>query len=120
LAIVQRIPLLLRNVLEVENSVEGKDKSVVGAERIEHRAVAVRDCRERVLVHRREVVVLGERVDGELPVDRAVEHLLAQRRPSPDAPGFQLVGERPEERRDVEGRVAVQRKPQEAGTLGGR
>ena len=120
MAVVQRIPLLLRNVLEVENSVEGKDKSVVGAERIEHRAVAVRDCRERVLVHRREVVVLGERVDGELPVDRAVEHLLAQRRPPADAPGFEFIDERAEESRDVERRVAVQRNPEEARAFGGK
>jgi hypothetical protein len=117
---VQRIPLLLRNVLEIENSVEGKDKSVVRAERIEHRAVAARDGRERVLVHRREMVVLGERVDREFPVDRAVQHLLAQRRPSADAPRVQFVDERPEERRDVQRRVAVQRNPQEAGTFGSR
>jgi hypothetical protein len=87
---------------------------------IEHRAVAARDGRERVLVHRREVVILGERVDGEFPVDRAVQHLFTQRRPSSDTPGFQFVGERPEERRDVEGSAVVQRNPQEAGTFGGR
>jgi hypothetical protein len=66
------------------------------------------------------MVVLGERVDGELPVDGAVEHLLAQRRPSPDAPGFQFVGQWPEKRRDVLRGVAVERNPQEAGTFGGR
>ena len=43
---------------------------MVGAERVEHRAVAAGDRRERRLVHRREVVVLGERVDRQLPVDR--------------------------------------------------
>ena len=30
------------------------------------------------------MVVLGERIDGELPIDRAVEHLLTQRRPAPN------------------------------------
>ena len=117
---MQRIRLLLGKALEIENSVEGKDKSVVGAEGVEYRAVAARDSRKGGLVHRRKVIVLSKRVDGELPVDRAVEHLLAQWRPSADTPGLQFVGERPEEARDVELRVAIQRYPQEARTFCGR
>jgi hypothetical protein len=93
---------------------------VVRAEGVEHRAIAARNGRKGGLVNRREVVVLGERVDGELPVDRAVEHVLAQWRPSADAPGLQFGGERPEEVGDVERRVAIQRYPQETRTFCGR
>ena len=51
---------------------------MVRTERVEHRAVAARDGREGGLVHGREVVVLRERVDRELPVDR--------RSPAPSRP----------------------------------
>src|ERR1700750_271906 len=98
----------------------GKTSRWCGAEGIENGALTARDGRERRLVDRREMVVLRERVDCQLPVDRAVEHLLTQRRPSPDAPGFQLVGQWSQERRDVEGCIAVQRYPQETRALGGR
>jgi hypothetical protein len=90
------------------------------AERIEHRAVASGDRRERGLVHRREVIVLGERIDRQLPVDRTIEHLFAKRCPAPDAPRVQLVGQRAQVRRDIERAITVERNPQEACAFGGR
>ncbi len=117
---LQRLPLFLGNVFEVENPVEREDKSVVGAEGVEHRAVTAGDRRERRLVHRREVVVLGERVDRQLPVDRAVEHLLTQRRPPADAPRVEFFGQRPEKGGDVQRRVLIERNPQETRTFGRR
>jgi hypothetical protein len=56
---------------------------------------------------------------GQYASSTAVQHLLAQGGPPPDAPGLQFVGKRPEKRRDVECRVAVQRYPQEACAFGG-
>ena len=76
--VLQRLPLLFGHVVEVEDAVEREHQSVMRAERVEHRAVAARDGRERGLVHGREMVVLREGVDRELPVDR--------RSPAPSRP----------------------------------
>ena len=56
---------------------------------------------------------------GQFPIDRAVEHLFAQRGPPPDAPRVKLVGQRSQVCGDVQGGAGIQCHPEEPGELGG-
>ncbi len=66
------------------------------------------------------MVVLREGVDRQFPIDRKVEHLLAQRGPPSDAPGIELVGQRSQVRGDVQGRAGIHCHPEESGVFRGR
>ena len=88
--------------------------------RVEDRAIAAGDGGEGLPVDGGEMVVLREGVDRQFPVDGAVEDLLAQWRPPPDAPGVELAGQRSQVRGDVQAGTWIHCDPEEPGELRGR
>jgi hypothetical protein len=105
--VVERVPPLFGNIFQFENRVEREDQPVMRPVRVEHRAVAARDPGEGPLMDGGEMVVLREGIDRQLPVDRGVEDLLTQRRPPADAPRVELVGQRSQVCRDVQGGARI-------------
>ena len=117
--VVEWVPLVFGNVVQVEDCVEREDQPVMRSVGVEDRAVAARDGGERLPVHRGEMVVLGEGVGRELPIDRRVQHFLAQWRPPSDAPRVEFIGQRSQVGRHVQCGVGIQCHPEEPGELGG-
>ena len=84
--VMEWVPPVFGDIFQVEDCVERKDQPVMRSIGVEDGAVTARDGGKRLPVHGREVIVFGKRIDSQFPVDRGVEHLLAQRRPPSDTP----------------------------------